>query len=208
MGKFLSASRPAGYGLFTKLVHNFPQQESDSGTGVRWRFANCGELTMKRFLGLAATVFLAAFAGAAQAATTSGTPFTVQVTVTAGCNINSGPTGTIDFGSAAGTGAAPADVASAVNVTCTSGTTYDIYFVSANSTGTTSRLMTNGGTADTVGYQILSGATPIGDSTALATISGTGTGAAQNYPISFHINAWGPVEPLTYTDTVTLTVEF
>ena len=62
---------------------------------------------MKRFLGLAATVFFAAFAGAAQAATTSGTPFTVQVTVTAGCNINSGPTGTIDFGSAAGTGAAP-----------------------------------------------------------------------------------------------------
>ena len=144
--------------------------------------------------------------GASHAGTTSGTAFTVQVTVVAGCNINSGPSGTIDFGSAAGTAAAPADVASAVQITCTNASPYVIRFTSVNTvTGNTSRIMVNG--AQNIGYQIRQGVTLIGNTNATG-FGATGSGAAQTTAINFHINNWTPVTPAVYTDSVTLQVDF
>jgi spore coat protein U-like protein len=142
----------------------------------------------------------------AQAGTTSGTPFTVQVTIVAGCAINSGPTGTIDFGSVSGAAAAPADIASSVSVTCTNTTPYSWHFNSVNAvTGNTDRVMKNG--AVTLGYQIRQGVTLIGNTIATG-VSATGNGAAQATAINFHINSWTPVAPAVYTDTVTLQVDF
>ena len=94
----------------------------------------------------AAATLAVVTAGAALAGTTAGTTFTVQVTVTAGCNINTGsPTGTIDFGSVAGTASAPADQSGNMVVTCTNTTPYKIYFTSTNTvTSNTNRLMVNG----------------------------------------------------------------
>lgn len=144
----------------------------------------------------------------ALAGTTSGTPFTVQVTVTAGCNIDTGsPTGTINFGSVAGTAAAPADISANMVVTCTNTTPYKVYFGSSNTvTANTNRVMSAGG-SETIGYQIRQGTTPIGN-TAATGYSATGSGVSQTTAINFHITNWTPVTPAIYTDTVTMHVDF
>ena len=150
-----------------------------------------------------------ALCGPASALTTiSGAPFTVQVTVTASCAINTGPSGTIDFGSNAGTGPAPGDIGSSVGVTCTNGSAYNIRFTSTNAvTANTNRIMVNG--AENIGYQIrkTSNSALIGDNTATS-LAGTGTGVLQTTAINFHINNWTPVTPALYTDSVTLQVDF
>lgn len=142
------------------------------------------------------------------AATTAGTGFTVQVTVTGGCGITTDGS-TVTFATTAGTAAAPADQTLDVGITCTNGTTYSMYVTSANTvTGNTSRIMTNGGTTDTVGYQILRSGTLVGD-TPLTGVTGlTGSGLEQTYTLTFHINSWGAVTPATYSDTATLQVDF
>jgi len=156
----------------------------------------------------AAAALAAVSSGLAFAGTTSGTPFTVQVTVDAGCNIDTGsPTGTINFGTVAGTAAAPADVSGNMVVTCTNTTPYRIYFTSTNTvTGNTNRIMNAGG-AENIGYQIRQGTTPIGNTPATG-YSGTGNGSQQTTAINFHINSWTPITPGTYTDTVTMNVDF
>jgi spore coat protein U-like protein len=159
---------------------------------------------MKSILaGLALSVGLSAYAAAE---TTSGTPFTVQVTVTAGCKIDSGPTGTINFGSVSGVAAAPADIGSSFAVTCTNTTPYKYYFTSVNTVTTAvNRVMVNG--ANTVGYKIKQGSTDM-PNVATNNIGGTGNGASQTYPLTFTVTNWTPTAPGTYTDTVTLSVEF
>lgn len=155
---------------------------------------------------LAAAACLLAFSAAPSfAQTTSGTSFTVQVTVTKGCSITTDVAGPVDFGSAAGTAAAPANQNRTVEITCTNGTGYDVYFTSANAMTGTNRFMVNG--AESIGYQILRTGTPVGN-TAGTGFNATGSGTAQSYPIVFNINAWSPVTPNTYTDTVTMQVDF
>ena len=155
---------------------------------------------------LAAAALVAGMCGGASAGTVSGSPFVVQVTVTAGCNINSGPSGTIDFGSNAGTGPAPADISSSVGVTCTNASPYVIRFTSTMPvTSNTDRTMVNG--AESIGYQIRQGATLIGDTKGTG-FGGTGSGVLQTTAINFHINNWTPVTPAVYTDSVTLQVDF
>ncbi len=148
----------------------------------------------------------------AYAGTTSGTPFTVQVTVNAGCNIDSGPTGTVDFGAVAGTATAPADVSSTILVTCTNTTVGKIYFTSTNTvTSNTDRIMTAvGPSTDQIGYQIRNGTTPIGN-TAVTGYSFTSTGAQHTLNANFHLTNWNPAAPFTpdvYRDTVTMHVDF
>ena len=156
---------------------------------------------------LAAAALVAGMCGAASAGTVSGTPFTVQVTVTSGCVINTGPTSTIDFGTWPGTSIVPPDIASSVGVTCTSGSAYTMRFTSVNTVGANhvDRVMLNG--VQPIGYQIRAGATAIGDNTATG-LGGTGSGAQQNTAINFHINSWTPVLTGLYIDNVTLQVDF
>ena len=155
----------------------------------------------------AAAALAVVSSGMAYAATTSGTPFTVQVTVTAGCNIDTGsPTGVVNFGSHAGTGATPSDVSGNMIVTCTNTTAYSIYFTSGNTvTGNTNRIMVNG--AESIGYQIRQGTTAIGNTPATG-YSATGNGTSQSTAINFHITSWTPVTPGIYSDTVTMNVDF
>ena len=168
---------------------------------------------MFRVSNLAASAFVAASAlvsgmcGTASAGTASGTPFTVQVAVTAGCAISTSLGGsTIDFGSVASTAAAPSDIASSVGVTCTSGAGYSLRFTSLNAmTANTARFMKFG--TNSIGYQIRQGTTVIGDDN-LNSFGGTGNGAVQNTAINFHINSWTPGALGTYTDQVTLQVDF
>jgi spore coat protein U-like protein len=162
---------------------------------------------MRRVSLLAAAALVAGLTGGASAGTVSGTPFVVQVTVSAGCTINSGPSGTIDFGVNSGTGPIPADIASSVGVTCTNTSPYVIRFTSTNTvTANTDRTMVNG--ANTVGYQIRQGTTPIGNTNATG-FGATGNGALQTTAINFHINSWPtPVPPGVYADNVTLQVDF
>lgn len=153
----------------------------------------------------ASATLLALSAAPSFAQTTSGTSFTVQVTVTKGCSINTDVTGPVDFGSHAGTGATPADQNRTVGITCTNTTPYDVYFTSVNAMTGTNRFMVNG--AESVGYQILRSGTPVGN-TAGTGFSATGSGTTQTYPLVFNINSWSPVTPNTYTDTVTMQIDF
>ena len=151
--------------------------------------------------------------GPAVAGITTGTPFTVQVTVTAGCTINTGsPTGTYDFGPVAGTAATPTDISANVLVTCTNTSPYTLYFTSSNTvTGNTARIMKPATGTDTVPYQIRQGATAIGNTSATG-FGATGNGSSQTTAINFHITNWSPtvsaVAPAVYSDTVTLQVNF
>lgn len=145
--------------------------------------------------------------GSANALTTSGTSFTVSLPIVAGCTISS-PSGTVSFASAST--AAPADVTSSMSVTCTNTTPYNTYFTSANTvTGNTTRtLRGTGGNLATVSYQILSGATAIGN-TNLTGLAGTGTGSATVTTLTFRItSAWALIKPDTYSDVVTMNVDF
>lgn len=156
----------------------------------------------------AASALVLGMCGSASAGTVSGSPFTVQVTVTAGCTISSGPSGTIDFGSVVYTATPPSDIGSTVDVACTNTSPYVIRFTSSNPVASnTNRTMVNG--AENVGYQILDSSTlsPIGNTNATG-IGATGNGLVQSTPILFHINNWSPVTPAVYTDSVTLQVDF
>ena len=140
------------------------------------------------------------------AATTSGTGFTVQVQVTAGCAITTDGAA-VTFASTAGTAAAPADQTHSVGITCTTGTGYTLYITSANTvTGNTARIMTNG--SESIGYRILQGANVIGNTVGTGLGSLTGSGIEQSYTLTYNITNWTAVTPNTYTDTATLQVDF
>ena len=156
---------------------------------------------------MTSVAFSIAFASYASAQTVvSGAQFTVQVTVNAGCKIDSGPSGTINFGSASGVAAAPGDVASSFAVTCTNTTPYKYYFASSNAvTSSVNRQMKNG--SSSVGYKILQGTTEM-PNVATTEVGATGSGVSQTYPLTFRVTNWTPTAPGVYTDTVTLSVEF
>ena len=144
--------------------------------------------------------------GNGYAATTSGTGFTVQMTVSAGCAITTDGS-TVTFATTAGTAAAPADQTLDVGITCTSGTGYTLDVTSANTvTGNTNRIMVNGG--NSIGYRILQGANVIGNTQPTGLTGLTGTGSEQTYTLTLNINSWSAVPPATYSDTATLQVDF
>lgn len=140
------------------------------------------------------------------AATTSGTGFAVQVTVTAGCAISTDGAA-VTFPATAGTAAAPADQTHNVGITCTNGTGYTLYVTSANTvTGNTARIMTNG--AESIGYRILQGVTVLGNTVGTGLSGLTGDGSEQTYTLTYNITNWSAVTPQLYTDTATLQVDF
>jgi len=144
-----------------------------------------------------------AFAG-----TTAGTQFTVQVQLTAGCNIVTDVTGPIVFTTTAGTAATPADVSATASITCTNTTPYDLHMTTTNDFK-----MVNG--ANKIPYLVL--ATPgasqrtLGSTLITTSFTGTGSGTAQTIPFVFRIPSasWTPtLPPGIYSDTLTLNVDF
>jgi spore coat protein U-like protein len=142
------------------------------------------------------------------AGTTVGTQFTVQVELTAGCNIVTDIAGPIVFTSTPGTAATPADVNATASITCTNTTPFDLHMTTTNAFK-----MING--ANQIPYLVL--ATPgasqrtLGSTLITTGFTGTGTGLAQTIPFVFRIPAasWTPtLPPGIYSDTLTLNVDF
>lgn len=142
-------------------------------------------------------------------AQTATTTFTVQMTITSSCQINSATN--LDFGSS-GVIAANRDATSTLTVQCTNGTGYTIGLNQGAGSGATiaNRLMSGAGAA-TISYSLYSDvarATVWGNTIGTNTVSGSGNGAAQPYTV------YGRVPPQTtpaagpYTDTINVTLNY
>ena len=165
----------------------------------------CQILSALLWAGVALSV--AMFASVSRAATTTST-FTVQITITASCVINS--TSTLNFGSQAVL-TANVDQTSTIQVQCTNTTPYNIGLSAGTGTGATVavRKMTNG--ANTITYTIYSdaGRTTVWGNTVLTdTVAAIGNGASQSYTLYGRVTAQTTPAPAVYTDTVTVTVTY
>lgn len=154
-----------------------------------------------------AVACLLPFVNAAHAATTTSN-FTVQVTITASCTINSAAT--LNFGSQ-GVLAANVDQTSTIQVQCTNTTPYNIGLDAGTGSGATVavRKMTSGGA--TVNYTLYSdsGRTTVwGNTVGTDTVAATGNGAAQAYTVYGRVPSQTTPAPGTYTDTITVTVTY
>ena len=154
----------------------------------------------------AALLFLP-LAHSSNAATATST-FTVQMTVTSSCVINSAST--LNFGSQ-GVLVANVDNASTLQVQCTSTTPYNIGLDAGLGTGATVavRKMTNG--ASTINYSLYrdSGRTTVwGNTVGTNTVAGTGNGALQSYTVYGRVPPQATPAAATYSDTITVTVTY
>lgn len=145
--------------------------------------------------------------GGALAATTT-TTFTVQMTITASCIINSAST--LNFGSS-GVIAANVDQTSTIQVQCTNTTPYNIGLDAGLGSGATvaARKMTNSG--NTITYSLYSDAgraTVWGNMIGTNTVASTGTGSAQSFTVYGRVPAQSTPAPAVYTDTITVTVTY
>jgi spore coat protein U-like protein len=141
------------------------------------------------------------------AATTTST-FTVQVTLTASCTINSAST--LNFGSQ-GVLIANVDQTSTIQVQCTDTTPYNIGLDAGTGSGATVavRKLTSGGA--TVNYTLYSntGRTTVwGNTVGTDTVAATGNGTAQSYTVYGRVPPQSTPAPGTYTDTITVTVTY
>jgi spore coat protein U-like protein len=151
--------------------------------------------------------WLALMSGAAHGTTTT-TTFTVQMTITASCVINSAST--LNFGSQ-GVLTAAVNATSTIQVQCTNTTPYNIGLNQGTATGATvtTRKMTNAG--NTISYSLYSNAgmtTNWGNTVGTDTVSATGNGAAQSYTVYGQVPAQTTPAAATYTDTITVTVTY
>ena len=141
-------------------------------------------------------------------ATTVTSTFTVQMTVTSSCVINS--TSTMDFGSQ-GVLTANVDTTSTLAVQCTNTTPYNIGLDAGTGTGATVavRKMTNG--SKTINYSLYSTSarsTVWGNTVGTDTVSATGNGASQSYTVYGRVPAQATPAAAAYTDTITVTVTY
>jgi spore coat protein U-like protein len=151
--------------------------------------------------------WLVLVSGAAYGTTTT-TPFTVQMTITASCVINSAST--LNFGSQ-GVLTSAVNATSTIQVQCTNTTPYNIGLNAGTATGATvtTRKMTNAG--NTISYSLYSNAgmtTNWGNTVGTDTVAATGNGAAQSYTVYGQVPAQTTPAPATYTDTITVTVTY
>jgi spore coat protein U-like protein len=146
-------------------------------------------------------------AGHAYATTTTST-FSVQLTITASCTINSAST--LNFGSK-GVLTAAVNATSTIGVQCTNTTPYNIGLNAGTTSGATvtTRQMTSGGA--TVNYALYSDSgrtTNWGQTVGTDTVAGTGNGANQTYTVYGSVPAQTTPAAGTYSDTITVTVTY
>lgn len=157
----------------------------------------------------ASIVAALALAGGANAGTDT-TTFNVTITVTSTCNIHTGPTTNVVFGTVASTATA-VPATGGLTIDCTSLTPYTIALDNGQHGGAGPvRAMQNG--TNTVGYQLYqdSAHSLVWGSTTGAggnVYAGVGTGSAQS------VSVYGLVSSAnspagSYTDTVTATVSY
>ena len=158
-------------------------------------------------LGILATVCLLQSVEAPLAATATSS-FTVSVTISATCTINSASA--LNFGNQ-GILSTNVDQTSTIQVTCTNSTPYNIGLDAGTGTGATVavRKLTSGGA--TVNYSLYSdsGRTTVwGNTIGSNTVAATGNGTGQNYTVYGRIPTQTTPAPGTYTDTITVTVTY
>lgn len=135
--------------------------------------------------------------------------FNVSATLSAGCTVQATA---LDFGTASNI-TSNVDASNTVSVTCSSGTPYTIALDGglSGANNPAQRKMTNPGTADTIIYGIYRDANRAqvwGSSGGVNTIASTGTGATQTFVGYGRVPPQGPVTPLSYSDTVVVTVSY
>jgi spore coat protein U-like protein len=153
----------------------------------------------------AAVVMLLPIEDAGAATTTNN--LTVQINISAACVVG---TGVLDFGSGIGVLAAAVDQATAISVTCTSGTTYTVGLdQGANFLGT-NRMKGGATNSEFIGYALYQDAghgTPFTD-TGAGLVSGTGSGTAQSINVFGEVPAQTTPSPGGYSDQVTITITY
>jgi spore coat protein U-like protein len=157
---------------------------------------------------LAAVAATLAFAvNAAFAATTTST-FQVRATITATCAILASPD--LDFGSL-GVLTANAQQSSTIQVQCTNTTPYNIGLNAGTGSGASvaTRKLSNGGAVINYSLYTDSAHTIVwGNTIGTDTVSATGSGASQSYPVYGLIPPQTTPAPGSYTDTITVTVTY
>lgn len=148
-----------------------------------------------------ALVVLAALSAGESLAATTGTTFSVTATVAATCVVSASD---LDFG-AYDPSAGNHDSTTTVSVTCTNGTAYSVD-LDNGSNYVTGRRMTDG-LLHYLAYDLYS------DSSHLIAwntggAASSGTGSAQAYTVYGRISGGQYVTPASYTDTITVTVNY
>jgi spore coat protein U-like protein len=158
---------------------------------------------------LAAAVVLLAPATSFGASTTGS--LDVQMTIVADCHVAAGTV--LNFGSQ---GALVADVddEADLSITCTPGTSYTVGLDAGANAGTPgdvdTRRMKNG-TSNFAEYQLYLAndrTTAWGETAGVDTVSATGTGSAQTFPVYGRVPAQTTPSAGLYQDTVTVTMTF
>jgi spore coat protein U-like protein len=156
-------------------------------------------------LSIAALVFLT---GRADAGTATSS-FSAQLTVQAQCTIVSVSTLTFD---PAGVINANIDQTASISVQCTHTTPYNIGLDGgANGGTTTTRLMRDGASNETIQYKMFSNTTRTanwGNTVGTDTVAGTGDGAAQSFTIYVRVPPQTTPAPGIYSDTVTAAITY
>ncbi len=138
---------------------------------------------------------------------TASYSFTVTATVVSSCNVSAT---THNFGSTL-TLSSNVDATSTVTATCTSTTPYNIGLDAGTGSGATvtTRKMTSG--SHTINYSLYTNSartTVWGNTVGTNTVSGTGTGAAQNVTAFGRVPSQTTPPPATYSDTIVTTVTY
>ena len=167
-----------------------------------WPVPNRWALTMS-----AAALLILPAIDSAKAATTTST-FTVRMTVSSSCVINSAST--LNFGSQ-GVITTNVDNTSTLQVQCTNTTPYNIGLDAGTGAGATvaARKMTNGSATITHSLYRDSGRTTVwGNTVGTNTVASTGSGASQSFTIYGRVPPQTTPAAATYTDTITVTVTY
>ncbi|OJT98675.1 MAG: hypothetical protein BGN82_04175 [Alphaproteobacteria bacterium 65-7] len=160
---------------------------------------------------LRGAVLLAAFFFWPVAALTAGssqTQFTVSATVLDSCAVTAG---NLAFGSYTAGSAAPVTAASTIQVTCTNGLAYSVALDGGSTShNVAARAMTDGSNMLAYGlYTSNAYSTIWGDGTApTARVPGAGTGTTQSLIVYGRIGAGQFMPAGSYSDTVTVSVDY
>lgn len=144
---------------------------------------------------------------ATPAATTSGS-FTVSATVLAACTVTAN---NLAFGNYDATAAAPLDVSTTLAVTCTNGSPYTVRLDAGTAAGATvtTRQMSSG--VNRLNYALYRDAAHTqnwGVTDGSDTVGATGTGSSIVHTVYGRVAINQYLPAATYTDTITVTVNF
>ena len=145
------------------------------------------------------------FANSAMAATDTDT-FLVTATVTDSCRVTAT---SLDFGAYDPNAATDNEATSTITATCTEGTDYtlalDFGSNSVNATDTTRAMLGGGNYLD---YELYSDSSHATDWNATNTVASTAVAGANTHTVYGQILAGRYVPAASYTDTITVTIEY